>query len=117
MRFSIQTGDALPVIIPSIETGQPNPNKTACQIPLKEWRDELESAPSLTATLSVMFEPEDLVAPVAMRPLEKQDLSGSYYYIYNYFHFIKMINRALETAVRDLVRQWRLENGVSTGYF
>ena len=117
VRFSIQTGDALPVIIPSIETGQPDRNKTAYQITLKEWRNELESSPSLITTVSVMFEPEDLVAPVAMPPLEKQDLSGSYYYIYNYFHFIKMINMALETAVRDLVRQWRVENGVSTGYF
>ena len=58
VRFSTQTGDALPVITPSIETGQPDPNMTAYQITLKEWRDELETEPSLSTTVSVMFEPE-----------------------------------------------------------
>ncbi|MFM7980862.1 MAG: hypothetical protein ACKPKO_16245, partial [Candidatus Fonsibacter sp.] len=37
------------------------------------------------------------------RQLSKQDITSHYYYVYNYNHFIGMINVALETAFNLLI--------------
>ncbi|MFM7987779.1 MAG: phage minor capsid protein, partial [Candidatus Fonsibacter sp.] len=42
--------------------------------------------------------PEDNTAPLPAPPLIHQDISSKYYYVYNYSHFVEMVNRALRTA-------------------
>ncbi|MFM7989029.1 MAG: phage minor capsid protein, partial [Candidatus Fonsibacter sp.] len=46
---------------------------------------------------------EDSTAPLPEPPINKQDLTSNYYYVYNYNHFIGMINLALETAFNLLI--------------
>ncbi|MFM7979144.1 MAG: phage minor capsid protein, partial [Candidatus Fonsibacter sp.] len=49
------------------------------------------------------YYPEDSTAPVPEPPINKQDLTSNYYYVYNYTHFIVMINLALEETAFTLI--------------
>jgi len=57
--------------------------------------DYIQSAP-------VIYIPEDKTSPLPPPPTVKQDFSSKYYYIYNYRHFIDMINTALNTSFANL---------------
>ena len=94
VRFTIQTGNTLPVFIPSIVTGQPNPNLTIYKVTL--------NYDGTSVTRNVIYTPEDNTAPVPAPPLIQQDISSKYYYVYNYSHFVEMVNAALKTAFLDL---------------
>jgi hypothetical protein len=50
----------------------------------------------------VVYIPEDKTAPLPPPPYVKQDFSIKYYYIYNYRHFVDMINTALSTSFENL---------------
>jgi hypothetical protein len=78
------------VFIPSIVTGQNNPNLTIYKVTLVYG--------VTSVTRSVIYFPEDNTAPVPAPPLIQQDISSNYYYVYNYSHFVEMVNRALKTA-------------------
>ena len=90
VRFTIQTGNTLPVFIPSIVTGQNNPNLTIYTVTLTYGLTSV--------TRNVIYTPEDNTAPVPAPPLIQQDISSKYYYVYNYSHFVEMVNAALRTA-------------------
>ena len=94
VRFTIQTGNTLPVFIPSIVTGQPNPNLTIYKVTL--------NYDGTSVTRNVIYFPEDNTAPVPAPPLIQQDISSKYYYVYNYSHFIEMVNATLKSALLDL---------------
>ena len=51
-----------------------------------------------TGSVDVVYEPEDLTAPIPASPMSGQDLSSNYYYVYNYQHFINLVNKALRSA-------------------
>ncbi|MFM7988649.1 MAG: phage minor capsid protein, partial [Candidatus Fonsibacter sp.] len=53
-------------------------------------------------TRNVIYVPEDNTAPEPAPPLIQQDISSKYYYVYNYSHFIEMVNATLRTALEDL---------------
>ncbi len=90
IRFNIQTGNSLPVFIPRILTGQSNVNTTIYTVSFKYG--------SVKITVPVVYEPEDLTAPVPAPPTARQDASTTYYFVYNYQHFINLVNKAIETA-------------------
>ena len=90
VRFTIQTGNTLPVFIPSIVTGQNNPNLTIYKVTLVYGLTSV--------TRNVIYFPEDNTAPVPALPLIQPDISSKYYYVYNYSHFVEMVNAALKTA-------------------
>jgi hypothetical protein len=50
----------------------------------------------------VIYEPEDLTSLTPAVPTNTQDLSGTYYYVYNYQHFINLVNKAIGSAWEDL---------------
>ena len=95
IRFNIQTGSSLPVFIPRIETGQDDINKTVYKITLKRG--------NVSVTQSVMYTPTNLTATLPAKPTVTQDLSSSYYYIYNYQDFISIINDTFATAFENLL--------------
>ncbi len=109
VRFSVQTANTLPVFIPRIQTGQDNPLATIYRIVLCDYQPG-DVTPSMTGEQFVSFEPDDLTVPVPAPPLVKQDMSSTYYHIYNYQHFIRMVNYALSQASRKL-RQTYSGNG------
>ena len=45
-----------------------------------------------------MYEPEDMTAPIPPSPITSQDLSTTYYNVYNYQHFILLVNQAIVEA-------------------
>ena len=97
VRFSIQTGNSLPVFIPKIKLGQPNPNLTIYTVTLA-WSTYPEGY-DYSGTRNVIYKSEDLRAKPPQPPLDKQDLSSSYYYVHNYGHFITMVYTALANCM------------------
>jgi len=101
VRFTIQTGNTLPVFIPSVVIGQNNPNTTIYTVYLKYTYQTTV----YVSTRNVMYMPEDATAPIPDPPLLKQDFSSKYYYVYNYTHFVRLANSALQEAFADLYTQ------------
>ena len=103
VRFNIQTGNTLPVLIPRIQTGQSDVNKTIYQVVI--MHDFLGDEDTLLDTFgfaNVMYDPEDQTAPTPAPPTTSQDLSSTYYNVYNYQHFIQLVNTAIQTAWDNL---------------
>jgi hypothetical protein len=110
-RFTLQTGNSLPVLIPAINTNQtvpagqtPNIDETIYTISFLEQPDPIISAsPStrLLLTKNLKYEPCDKTIPKPRPPNGEQDLSSEYYHMRSYTDFINMINITL----RDLYIQ------------
>jgi hypothetical protein len=94
VRFNIQTGNTLPVFIPKIQTGQADPNRTIYNITFQAQAGSSVA----TGSANVIYEPEDLSAPIPVSPQYKQDIATTYYYVYNYQHFVSLVNKALTEA-------------------
>ena len=92
LRFSVQTGNDLPVWIPRIEVGsnQMDINKTVYKVSVKQG-DNIK-------TVSLSWIPWDLSAQQPTAPVTKQDLTMRYYYMYNFAQFVDMMNLALKDA-------------------
>ena len=58
---------------------------------------------STTFTQRTEFTTMDATAPTPEKPLQRQDLSSTYYYVYKY---IDMLNKNLETAMLNLAAEF-----------
>lgn len=96
LRFSIQTGNSLPIFIPRIQTGQPDPNRTVYAVTIRNPQSNQER------TIWLNFESWNLTSPTPQAPTTNQDLSSEYYFVYSYDHFLQMINEALGFSFRNL---------------
>ena len=85
VRFSIQTGNTLPVFIPSIKLGQNSIQETSYKVSLRC----VVSGTEYIATTPIYYTPEDATTAIPAPPMIKQDMSSTYYYVYNYTNFIK----------------------------
>ena len=97
VRFTIQT-PTLPIFIPSIQTGQSNPNLTNYKINMTY----LVGATLVRRSASVIFVPENLNEPTPSAPTTNVDFSTTYYYINNMTSFVQMVNTALSTCFTQL---------------
>ena len=100
LRFSIQTGNSLPIFIPRIQTGQEDPNRTVNSVTIRNptANDEL--------TIWLQFLSWNVAAKQPQVPTTKQDLSGEYYFVHSYEQFFGMINFALKRCYNELVRNY-----------
>ena len=98
VRFNVQTGNTLPVFIPRIQTGQNDPCKTIYTVSF----EYMFGSQLCTGSANVMYEPEDMTAPLPPPPITSQDLSTNYYNVYNYQHFILLVNQAIVAAWANL---------------
>ena len=96
VRFSIQTGNSLPIFIPRIETGQADINKTVYKVTL--WFLDVTTQITYTATVSLRYIPSDATASLAQPPTMIQDMSGTYYYQYCIKEIVTMFNKGLSEA-------------------
>ena len=103
VRFTIQTGNSLPVFMPKIKLGQPNKDLTNYTVTLA-WTTPVSQV-DVSGSRDVIYSAEDFFAPEPLPPLDKQDISSSYYYVHNYGHFINMVNTALANSMSDLKNQ------------
>jgi hypothetical protein len=98
LRFSIQTGNSLPIFIPRIQTGQEDPNRTVYAVTIRN------PAANDERTVWLEFQTWNLAAKQPQTPTTKQDLSSEYYYVHSYEQFGQMVNRALRTCYYNLVQ-------------
>ena len=98
VRFYVESS-SLPVMIPAVELGQNDPNKLVYSVSMRYVG---VSATVYTQQTFLTYVPSDTTIPVASAPLIQQDTSTSYYYIYTYQEWIKMINTALATCIAAL---------------
>jgi len=103
VRFNIQTGNTLPVFIPRVETGQSNINKTIHQVAIMlDYGEDFTTTSDNFGYASVTYAPEDESVPLPAEPTTIQDLSSTYYFVYNYQHFIHLVNKAIQSAWANL---------------
>ena len=91
IRFSIQTGNSLPIFIPRIQTGQPDIDLTVYNLTLSVFASD---ATLNQATATLRHVTSDHTAAIPQAPTAEQDLSGTYYYQYNAADIVTMFNKA-----------------------
>lgn len=95
VRFEVDTyGVSLPLMTPTVEIGQANPNLLEGRITLKYG--------ATTAFSSPVFVPENLSASVPLPPLVEQDNSQGYYNLNSFQSFIDIINTTFSQALTNL---------------
>jgi len=73
VRFNIQTGNTLPVLIPKIETGQSDVNKTIYQVAfMYDMLENEETLPDKFGFAAVEYAPEDETAPTPPAPINRK---------------------------------------------
>ena len=91
-----------------------DPRATIYTVSLKYQYPLYSNGQAFVATAPIIYEPEDKTATVKPNPTGGQDLSGTYYHVHNYVHFINLVNKALAVALSTLKRVMPQNNqGVS----
>jgi hypothetical protein len=90
VRFALQT-TSLPIFIPLIQTGQNDPNLTIYSITMEY--EVLGN--TITYQQYLNFVPTNLYLQTPASPLNNQDVSTEYYYVYSYQYFINMVNKTI----------------------
>jgi hypothetical protein len=96
-RFTMNGIKDIPLFIPVIEAGQPNPNKTVYWITIEAY--------GLTSSQPVIYKPASASTTLKTGPFTKQSLGEEYYYIHTYQHMVNLVNDAIVNAVDDLKAQ------------
>ena len=104
VRFTMQTGNTLPVFIPRIANPM-DPNTTIYTVSLRYQDPYYANGQEFVATVPIIYEPEDKTERINPRSTGGQDLSGKYYHVHNYIHFIKLINKELNDPFIGLNQQ------------
>ena len=94
IRLNMITGNSLPLMIPTVATGQPNPNKLIYSVTLTYKNYEYQQY--------LIYVPSDLSQPIPQAPLVQQDLTSEYYYIKNFTHFMSIVNKAYSDCYNGL---------------
>ncbi len=89
-RFSIQTANTLPVFIPKIDAAAVDNNTTIYKTTFVYTKTGSNAA-THTATTHIMLSPSI--------PYSSGPLPSTYYYIYSYLDFMKMINSCFDTLM------------------
>ena len=102
IRFTMETGNSLPIFIPSIQIGQPNINLTPYSFTLSYSYNSNMQVDSDQIYLQHI--PIDFSILQPPPPASMQDVyNNSYYYIYSYQIITDMMNNALSQAMQSLI--------------
>jgi hypothetical protein len=97
-RFNLQTSNSLPVFIPDIQTGQPDPNVTSYIISLSaSYQGQAQRQIS-----AVIYESMDTSQPLPSSPTTAVDKSSSYYWVYNVNDWVNMLNNTFVRLTTNL---------------
>jgi hypothetical protein len=100
----------LPLLIPTIKIGQPNPNLTEYEMAISYTQQfqttdvgviTINATPAVSSLIYVPETQNAALAPTPQPPLVKQDLGGGlsrYYWIYTYQHMVDLVNTTFQTA-------------------
>ena len=92
-RFQLQT-PSLPIFLPQAQINQNNINKTIYSFTLTYNGFEQQEY--------VIYVPSDSSQPLPSPPIEFQEISSNYYFIYCYQQWVDMLNTTLQTAWTNL---------------
>jgi hypothetical protein len=122
IRFTMDgAGKDLPMFIPQIQIGQPNPDLTVYSFTLKCSVNYLIPTVGIRTFTSekqvyVEFQPESVGAKDPVPPLTRQDFNTKYYFVYTYSHWVDLCNQTLVTALSqiqtDFQTFWTAEGGI-----
>lgn len=106
VRFSLNGGNKLlPILIPQVEIGQADANKTIYWITLRLSVSltigKSTFAQTFTAKAPIMYNDRENDVPVPSAPLTQQSVSTDYYYIYVYSHFVDLVNQAFSAVMSN----------------
>jgi len=121
IRFQMNgAGRDLPILIPQVQIGQPDPNLTAYSTTLKATVAYDIPAVGVrtfnsTKQVYIQFVSESVGAPTPQPPIIAQDLNSKYYFVYTFQHWVDLVNTALATALSqiqtDFQTFWTAEGG------
>ena len=94
VRFSIQTGNSLPVFIPKINPKGVDPINDTIYVITMVYTDS-----TLLGVPATVYTNEESVSYIPSVPYTGGTLPPNYYHVYNYGDFINMVNRSLKTAM------------------
>jgi hypothetical protein len=94
VKFQIQTGDSLPIMIPQVQLTQTDPNLLIYSITLTYKTFEQQEF--------VYYFPDDLTQTIPAPPLDQQDLTSQYYFISSYQTWIEMVNKCFKDCFANL---------------
>jgi hypothetical protein len=97
VRFGVET-PTLPLMIPQAVVGQSDPNQLIYTVNLTY---EVGGIVYESQT-NVQFIPQNVNDPIPKPPINAQDLTSEYYYVFSFQHFVLMVNNALQTAYTAL---------------
>ena len=120
VRFTLQTSNSLPVMIPEILTGQSDHNKTVYAITLsltKCTRDQIGTITSDTygASRYIDYIPLDSTQPTPSQPTTRVDMSSGYYFIYNINDWVDMVNNTFKILTGQVITRF-LNNGITVSF-
>jgi len=104
MRFSIQTGNSLPIFIPRIELGQADANKTVYQLTLRCLGGS-DTTTFYESTVPLYHKNSDATVSAPLQPWTHQDMSSTYYFYCNIQDIIDVFNTACASAFAALNAQ------------
>lgn len=107
IRFDINgPNKGLPLLLVQAELNQPDPNKTIYKVGMEleveyDIQGVTKSGKFIT-TQSLIYQPQTTENIKVNPPIEQQDYSNTYYYMYNYSHFTSMLNFAFKECLNQL---------------
>lgn len=97
VRFSLQS-PTLPVFIPQVQLGQPNPNLLIYTVTMSYSF----GGNTYNFQQPLIYIPFDQSQPTPQPPLTFQDLTSEYYYMYSYQQFTGILNQAMTDCLNGL---------------
>lgn len=97
VRFSVQT-PTLPVFLPQVQLNQPDPNKLNYSFTMSF----VVGGNTIEVQTFVNYINYNLDQPSPNPPLDFQDLTSAYYYVYSYQQWAEMLNAALQSCFNSL---------------
>jgi len=103
VRFDAVGLKDIPIFIPMIESGQPNPNKTVYQCNLSvRVSDGNGGSEFFETTQNMLFEPQTGGLEVPRNPNPLPDYNNEYYYVFTFSHMMRIVNRLFENCFDTL---------------
>jgi hypothetical protein len=121
IRFACNgVGKDLPIFIPVIDVGQPDPNLTVYSTTLTSTVAYDIGGTVYTGTFKsqkyIQYISESVNAPLPPPPIDKQNINTKYYYVYTYQHWVDLVNNTFNSAVADIQSQfstfWTANGGI-----